>query len=195
MTIRRHARRVPPKIMITAVLAAGFLAAATLPAAAAVAPTAASASLGRSSVSTRGSKPNEALLAITRSSSPRPIGPFTITTRHGKLTYGWRPGNGGRTIRRDANGCNFNVCITITGSGVYVRDWDTSAFYGGNGTLCTRAAWHQNGAIIRTGPTICGKGPGTFYSAWTPHKNFPNDTLACNGWTHVKGYPCKTIHR
>jgi hypothetical protein len=200
MSIRRHARRGPPKIMIAAVLTAGFLAVASLPAAAAVAPTAASTSLGRSSVSALNSAPNKALLARSGSSSPRPIGPFTITTRQGKLTYGWRPGSAGRTVpnyaaqRHTTDKCNFNACLNIVGSGLYVTDWDTSAFYGGSGTLCTRAAWHQNGAIIRTGPTICGKGPGTFYSAWTPHKNFPNNTLACNGWTNVKGYPCATIH-
>jgi hypothetical protein len=189
MITRRRPRRGRSKIMIMAVLAAGFLA-ASLPASAAVA-SAASTTFGKSSVSA----PNEALLARAESNTPRPIGPFTITTRQGKLTYGWRPDRAGRTMRRSADTCNFNACLHIVGSGLYVTDWDTSAFYGGTGTLCTRAAWHQNGAIIRTGPTICGKGPGTFYSAWTPHKNFPNNTLACNGWTNVKGYPCATIHR
>ena len=190
MITRRRPRRGRSKIMIMAVLAAGFLA-ASLPASAAVASAAASTTFGKSSVSA----PNEALLARAESNTPRPIGPFTITTRQGKLTYGWRPGRAGRTMRRSADTCDFNACLHIVGSGLYVTDWDTSAFYGGTGTLCTRAAWHQNGAIIRTGPTICGKGPGTFYSAWTPHKNFPNNTLACNGWTNVKGYPCATIHR
>jgi hypothetical protein len=190
MTTRRHPRRGRSKIMIMAVLAASFLA-ASLPASAAVASAAASTTSGKSSVSA----PNEALLARAESSTPRPVGPFTITTRQGKLTYGWRPGSAGRTLRRSADKCDFNVCLHIVGTGLYVSDWDTSAFYGGSGTLCTRAHWHLNGAIIRTGPLLCGKGPGTFYSAWTPHKNFPNDSLACNGWTNVKGYPCATIHR
>ena len=189
MTTRRRLKRGRSKIMIVAALAAGFLA-ASLPASAAVASATASTTFGKSSVSAT----NEALLARAESNTPPPIGPFTITTRQGKLTYGWLPGRVGITVPNNASPCDFNVCLVITGTGLHVRDWDTSAFYGGTGTLCTRAAWHQNGAIIRTGPTICGKGPGTFYSAWTPNKNFPNDTLACNGWANVKGYPCATIH-
>lgn len=95
MPICRHARRVPSKIMITAMLAAGFLAVASLPAAAAVAPTAASTSLG--SVSARGSELNEALLARGRSSSSRPIGPCPGSRTPGgateRTTRSRRPGN------------------------------------------------------------------------------------------------------
>lgn len=189
MTIRRRPGRGRSKIMIVAALAAGLLAAG-LSASAAVASATAGTTFGQSSVSAQ----NEALLARAESNTTRPIGPFTITTPQGKLTYGWRPGRAVTNGPLSASPCDFDVCLVITGTGLHVTDWDTSAFYGGTGTLCTRAAWHQNGAIIRTGPTICGKGPGTFYSAWTPNKNFPNDTLACNGWTNVKGYPCATIH-
>lgn len=171
MAIRQHRRWHRPKFMIVAMLATGFLAAASIPAAAAVVPAAASTLLG----------------------SAGPTGPFTVTTPQGELTYGWRPFSAGEIGPDSANGCNHNVCISIVGTSNHVTDWDTTAYYRGPGTLCTRAAWHANGTVIRTGPTICGTDTGVFWSAWTPNKDFSSPTDACNGWTHLKGYPCKTI--
>jgi hypothetical protein len=159
--------------MIVAMLATGFLAAASIPAGAAVAPAAASTSL----------------------SSASPTGPFTVTTPQGELTYGWRPLSAGEIVPDSASGCDHNACISIVGTSNYVTTWNTTAYYYGNGTLCTIAAWHANDIIVHSSRVICGTGAGAFYSDWTPKEYFASPTKACNGWTHVKGYPCEEITR
>lgn len=118
---------------------------------------------------------------------------FHVTTRYGTLTYGWRPfsGNSGTLIPRSASGCNFDVCISITGSSTYVDDWNTTAYWNG-GYICTHSVWLQNGNIIRTGNGTCG-GAGVFFSDWAPKKNFQNESKLCNKWEFIPGEPCEYI--
>lgn len=68
---------------------------------------------------------------------------YRISTPEGTLTYGWRPFPTGRIqssawpaatvageVPDSASGCNLNVCMSITGSGLHVDDWATTAKLG-----------------------------------------------------------------
>ncbi len=97
---------------------------------------------------------------------------------------------GGAAVE-DASGCNINVCIYLTGSGLVLSQWRTTAYVAS--ATCTRASFWANGTRVRQSATYCSSGPGTISATWTNPGSFTNGTQACNSWTVVSGYPCKTI--
>ena len=117
---------------------------------------------------------------------------YTETTPDGTLTYGWRPASADDVQPMSASGCNEDVCISITGTGTYVSDWNTTAYWGG-GYICTHSFWFINDSRIRTGNGVCG-GAGVFFSDWQANRHWPSPSLACNTWQNMPGKPCETIH-
>jgi hypothetical protein len=90
-----------------------------------------------------------------------------------------------------ASGCNQNVCIAITGDGLFVSNWTTTA-YGNVG--CTYAAFHSQMFTVY-GRWICatGSGPGVYYDTTGPIGYYQDDEEVCNSWLDIRGYPCETI--
>lgn len=117
------------------------------------------------------------------------------TTPEGQLVVEFIP-NGSKqaAIPNSAFGCNQDVCISLVGSGAFVQQWNTFAF--NSGPVCTRAFWELNNYIIvKNTNVICADQAGVFYAYWSPNRNFPTPSLACNWWLNLPGYPCETIHR
>ena len=90
-----------------------------------------------------------------------------------------------------ASGCNVDVCIYLTGSGLTVDQWRTTGYVTSN--ECSRARFWANGSIIKSSSLYCPSSSGTLSTTWFSPGRFANGTQACNSWTNVTGYPCKTI--
>lgn len=91
----------------------------------------------------------------------------------------------------DADGCNQNVCIDITGSGLNISRWTSQAF--GN-VGCSYAVFYYPGGD-KTGPNICpppSSGSGVYYDNNGPTGKFSAGD-ACNGWWNISGFPCETL--
>lgn len=119
-----------------------------------------------------------------------------ISTPEGTLTYGWRPftSTPQSPLRpASASGCSEDVCISIVGTGNYVEDWSTTAYWNG-GYICTHSFWFLNDRQIRTGDGNCGAA-GVFFSDWQAKRGFPYPSLACNTWQIIPGRPCETIKK
>lgn len=97
---------------------------------------------------------------------------------------------GGGVIPMSSSGCNSLVCIYITGTGLKVTDWDTSAGY--YSYLCTYAAFWNGSRILTTSNTVCTTGP--FFAVWGVTRNYVPGTQLCNTWVGISGRPCETIH-
>jgi hypothetical protein len=94
-------------------------------------------------------------------------------------------------VPRDANGCNNNVCIDITGSGAHVAWWDTQAF--GNAG-CIYAHFLVNGGQISQAGPFCSNGQqGVYFDNWPADRWFNNGDQLCNTWSRISGKPCETI--
>jgi hypothetical protein len=127
--------------------------------------------------------------------SPRSV-TYRVSTPDGTLTYGWRPVTStpqGPLRPASASGCNQDVCLSIVGTGNYVSDWSTTAYWDG-GYICTHSFWSLNDRLIRTGNGACGRA-GVFFSDWSPRRGFPYPSLACNTWQVIPGRPCETIKK
>jgi hypothetical protein len=92
-----------------------------------------------------------------------------------------------------ASGCNVDVCIYLTGSGLTVDRWRTTGYVTSN--ECSRARFWANGSIVKASSLFCPSSSGTLSATWESPGRFANGTQACNSWTNVTGYPCKTISR
>lgn len=98
----------------------------------------------------------------------------------------------GKLRPASASGCNQNICIQVTGSGLTVSDWSTSAYF----TDATEsfAAYWANGSVIATSPAF-NASPGTwYYDDWGHSGTFANGTILCNTWFDNLGKPCETVH-
>jgi hypothetical protein len=91
-----------------------------------------------------------------------------------------------------ASGCNANVCIQVTGEGLFVSRWATQAF--GN-VGCTKAWFHAQLSSV-TSPTICptGSGSGTYFYNAGPAGYYQDGEDLCNTWDRIEGYPCIEVH-
>lgn len=110
------------------------------------------------------------------------------------VVYGWAPKS--NTVHPDsASGCNQEVCIDVQGSGLYVDQWNTTA-YGNVG--CSYAVYLRNGNYIRITDDICptSSGDGVYYYDWAYPigGKFGNKDKVCNTWYYLPGKPCETIH-
>lgn len=90
---------------------------------------------------------------------------------------------------QDASGCNINVCIFLTGSGLTVDSWRTTAAV--SGYKCGYAYFWRNGGVIRT---IYACGDGTASATWSSPGTFSHGDELCNTWTIASGKPCKKIY-
>jgi hypothetical protein len=91
-----------------------------------------------------------------------------------------------------ASTCSDNVCIFVTGVGLNVSDWSTSAYI--SKAMCSTPEFLVNGSVRRTGVQTCGSAGYELGSDWSNPGNFPNGTQLCNEWTGVAGEPCVTVH-
>lgn len=90
-----------------------------------------------------------------------------------------------------ASGCSQAVCIFITGSGLTVTNWTTSARL--STSMCTSATYLVNGSAQTTSPFICGNAGALLYATWTDPGAFANHAILCNTWGGVSGQPCETV--
>lgn len=115
--------------------------------------------------------------------------------RHDDMTVDFTPGERslsmGDVSVQDASGCNGNVCIYLTGTGLVVDRWRTTAYV--SSAKCVSASFWANGVRVRQSATYCTSGAGTISSTWNSPGPFADGTQACNSWSGVSGYPCKTI--
>lgn len=111
------------------------------------------------------------------------------TAREGDVTVTFTPA--GDASANDSSGCDGRVCIILTGSGVTLGQWRTTAAV--STADCASARFWSNGALVRSSGTYCSSGPGTLTATWDAPSRFPDNTTACNSWTDITGYPCQTI--
>ncbi len=90
----------------------------------------------------------------------------------------------------DASGCNGDVCIWLTGSGLQVDNWETRGYP--DSYRCGYAKFWRNGQVIATSNTACGGSGTVFYSSYGSGW-FADGTQLCNTWTNLAGKPCKTV--
>jgi hypothetical protein len=90
-----------------------------------------------------------------------------------------------------ASGCNVDVCIYLTGSGLTVDRWRTTGYV--RGGTCSRGRFWANGTLVKTSAQYCPSSAGTLSATWESPGRFSDPTQACNSWGNVTGYPCKTI--
>lgn len=92
---------------------------------------------------------------------------------------------------RDASGCNDNVCIDITGSGLRVTWWNTQAF--GNAG-CIYSYYFKNNVQVTRFGKFCSNGQdGVYYNNWNVNALFDNGDKLCNTWGQIAGEPCEFI--
>jgi hypothetical protein len=89
------------------------------------------------------------------------------------------------------SGCNFDVCIEVTGTGLEVTKWYTAAYAPGTSSICASPVFWIDGGIDIVGDEICG----TLLEAWDDQTEYFDDqTQLCNTWTGVAGKPCLVVH-
>lgn len=89
-----------------------------------------------------------------------------------------------------SSGCNGNVCIYLTGSGLRVTSWRTTAYNGDY--ICTFAAyWAPPNTVIATSNEVCGT---SFESSLNPPPIFRSRVEVCNTWFSQPGKPCEVVH-
>lgn len=93
-----------------------------------------------------------------------------------------------------ASGCNQNVCISVSGSGTYVSNWNTQAF--GN-VGCSHALYLVDGASWLESLAICpsSSAQGVYYFNLNYDGDFGEETTLCNNWVSnpINGFPCETV--
>lgn len=99
-------------------------------------------------------------------------------------------------IPDSASGCNYDVCIDITGSSTNVSNWTTTA-YGNVGCTMPWFIWTEpgQGTEHEAGPNICptSGGDGVYYDTQGPFGYFPGGSHLCNTWNRIPGEPCENI--
>ncbi len=91
-----------------------------------------------------------------------------------------------------AKGCNQAVCINIIGQGLFVSEWNTTAYFV-NGQETFAVDW-VNGSIYSTGP-LDNVPPGAYgYDDYAVESYFANGSQLCNTWFADNGKPCETVH-
>jgi hypothetical protein len=99
---------------------------------------------------------------------------------------------GSRILPPSASTCSGNVCEYVTGSGLNVSNWSTTAFI--SRSMCSTPHFLVNGSIRKTGVLTCGPANTDLGSDWSNPGNFPNGTVICNTWSGISGEPCVTVH-
>ncbi|MFC1420063.1 hypothetical protein [Streptacidiphilus cavernicola] len=95
------------------------------------------------------------------------------------------------TVRpMDAAGCAGKVCIGITGKGLHVDSWITSADV--SAYQCSFGGFWEDGGLIDTGPEVCDSNGVLWNQALDV--DFSEDTHVCNSWLNISGKPCEEVH-
>jgi hypothetical protein len=125
--------------------------------------------------------------------APAVIGPDTTAAGLAEMAA-QEPRVAALTLRPEsAYGCNNSVCISISGQGLFVSDWYTSAYFVGH--VETFAVYWDNGKPCATSNAFWST-PSTWESSeWTPDEYFSNNTQLCNSWWDHSGYPCETVYK
>ena len=132
------------------------------------------------------------LVAVAPASATESAGGWSV--QDGDLLIEFTPESSEPTLSLlSASGCNVDVCIYLTGSGLTVDRWRTTGYVTSN--ECSRARFWANGSIIKSSSLYCPSSSGTLSATWDSPGRFANETQACNSWTNVTGFPCKTIYR
>jgi hypothetical protein len=97
-----------------------------------------------------------------------------------------------KIIPDSASTCGGAVCIFVTGSGLQVTDWSTSANL--SRTMCTTASFLVNGVLYASGVRTCGSSGDELISDLSGTRYFANGTQLCNTWTNISGEACATVH-
>ncbi len=93
------------------------------------------------------------------------------------------------TLPQSASGCNQNVCIYVTGSGLHVDSWTSSAV---GPVGCTTANFDAGSEHAHY--KVCSDNNGNYFVNPGINRNFANGTKLCNSWDNIPGYPCETVH-
>lgn len=90
-----------------------------------------------------------------------------------------------------ASGCNDDVCIEVTGSGLEVTKWYSLAMADDIGEICGTPVFWVDDEVDMEGTEICGD----YLEAWDDEEEeFENNTQLCNSWSPVPGFPCEIVH-
>jgi hypothetical protein len=95
-------------------------------------------------------------------------------------------------IPLSASTCSDSVCIYVTGTGLNVSNWTTTAVI--SHAMCSTPSFLVNGVVRKTGVSTCGSANAQLGSVWSNPGNFPNGTVLCNTWSGISGEPCATVH-
>ncbi|MGC4174355.1 hypothetical protein [Demequina sp.] len=94
---------------------------------------------------------------------------------------------------QSATGCNKQVCIMVTGSGLHITKWQSTG--ASSPPVCTFATFWRNTTILATTPEICGPEHTTYLATKANMPmDFLNGTILCNSWVSIAGKPCETVH-
>lgn len=120
--------------------------------------------------------------------------PAGATVGHGQRTSpaGSRLAPRGPQSPDTASGCSGNVCITVTGTGLYVDYVD--------GYLYASASWCGYGYLwintVKKGSEyVCTDSSLVAHTHWNEYKNFAQDTIICVTFQGNSGEPCETVHK
>jgi hypothetical protein len=146
--------------------------------------------VGSASATPSSSSPSQAPASPTSTSNPSTA---THDTHHGTQPT-IKKISDSSVVGLSATGTNGAVTIILTGSGLIVNDWTTTAMVTTN---CAQAFFQENGSTINSSGLLCA-GSGTYSSDWSnPGPDggfFPNNTQLCNTWLNQSGRPCETVH-
>jgi hypothetical protein len=90
-----------------------------------------------------------------------------------------------------ASTCSSSVCIYVTGTGLVVANWSTTAVLAKS--TCSTADFLVNGSVRATAEA-CGSANEKLDADWAAPGTFPNGTILCNTWSGISGEPCATVH-
>ncbi|MGW7260525.1 hypothetical protein [Streptomyces sp. NPDC054834] len=95
-----------------------------------------------------------------------------------------------------AHPCDDQVCMDITGTGLTVDKWTSTAAGNVGCTIATGDWLHGTTYGAKHSGLICSdsSGPGIYYWAHGPKGHYPNGTEVCTYWDEISGYPCAEIH-
>jgi hypothetical protein len=131
------------------------------------------------------------IAAPSRRTLAQLVAAMTLVLATGVVTTGVA-GAGGTVHPDSANTCGGAVCIFVTGSGLNVSDWTTTASL--SRSMCSTANFIVDGQVWLTGENTCGSAGDELGSDWSDPGNFANGTILCNTWSGISGEACITVH-
>ncbi|KOV94136.1 hypothetical protein [Streptomyces sp. NRRL B-3648] len=89
--------------------------------------------------------------------------------------------------------CQYNTCLDVYGSGLRVKQMNTSAF-GNEG--CIAPHYHKNWGYLYNGHNVCpdGNGPGVYWYYYKRPRTFADGDVVSVQWDRIAGQPEARIH-